>query len=133
MKYIYLITVIVILCVGINLLQLYFKMSNLFSFAATVKQQVPTMLDKIQKLQSQLRYHPSQKLKSQLQKLQSQYNYIHSPEGQAALQQNAQMQQQIANYEQQQAQQQHDQAMLDLINSAQDVLQHPPKRIKPIR
>lgn len=105
----------------------------MFSFAATVKQQVPTMLDKIQKLQSQLRYHPSQKVKAQLQKLQSQYNYIHSAEGQAAMQQNAQMQQQIANYEQQQAQQQHDQAILAQLNAIQDALQHPPKMIKPIR
>jgi len=97
-------------------------MSNVFSFAAAV----PTILDKIQKLQSQLRYHPSQKVKDELQKLQNQYNAIHSAEGQAAMQQSGQYQQQLA-------QQQHDQAMLDWINSKPDVLQHPPKRIKPTR
>ena len=118
---------------------MYFKVSNVFNFAAAVnqvkqqvKQQVPTILDKIQKLQSQLRYHPSQKVKAQLQDLQSQYNYMHSAEGQADLEQNAQMVQQIAQYEQQQAQQQQNQAMLNWINSMQDASQYPPKLIKPL-
>jgi Zn-dependent M16 (insulinase) family peptidase len=107
---------------------MYFKMTNLFSFAAAAaKQQVPSILNEIQKLKSQLRYHPSQKIKSQLQDLQNKYNNMHSPEGQAAMQQAAQAQ----SYLQQQAQQQQNQNTLDWINSVQDALKHPPKGIKP--
>jgi Tfp pilus assembly protein PilE len=126
MKYISPIIVIIVLCVAINMLQMYFKMSNLFSFAAAAAKQ-PSMLDTIHKLQSQLRYHPSQKVKSQLQDLQNKYNHINSPEGQAAMQQAVQVQ----AYLQQQAQQQQNQNTLDWINSVQDALQHPPKGIKP--
>lgn len=124
MKYIYPIIFIIVLCVAINMLQMYFKMTNLFSFAAVAK---PSMLNDIQKLKSQLRYHPSQKIKSQLLDLQNKYNQIHSPEGQAAMQQAVQVQ----AYLQQQAQQQQNQNTLDWINSVQDALQHPPKGIKP--
>lgn len=135
---------IIFLCIGINILQLYFKISNLFSFAATVKsqvsQQAPSLIkqfqDKIQKLQSQLRYHPSQQqqadIQTQIQKYKKYINLqqaINSPEGQAVMQQAQQVQQ----YYQQQQQQQQNQQTLDWINSINNIVSSQPKRIKPTR